>query len=196
MSTLVGTTYYTNEKGIFITMRTLTSLLLVILAVNFSGCVTTERVDDDGTIIRTHSIPIADARSILFFAIEAFDLVTARIAQYESQGDSLSEPDAVQLLLAQGREEFLRRGIDFLSGQFDQLEAGTKKMRVPVGLMNRVESSIESETGISTKLMSSAPRLHRPTVNWFLSSRPPQFHPVSPNDEPWRFAAAGFVAKF
>lgn len=167
--------------------------LLVGLTGALCGCITTDIVNPDGTISRTRSLDIGAARDILFFALEAFDIVTARIAAYEAQDDELSEPDAVQLLLARAREDFLRRGIEFLSRQFDQLEAGQEKIRVPVGLMRQVERGIETELGIPAMLMSKASAPPRIGFTISLGHRPPPSPEVSPNDEPWRYGAAGFA---
>ncbi len=173
------------------TSRPLAILLCGVMA--FAGCAINEFVNPDGSITKTRSISIPDARDILFFALEAFDLVTARIAAYEAQGDELSEPDAVQLLLAEAREAFLRRGIDFLNREFDQLIAGQDKIHVPLGLIRQVEKGIEAETGVPSMLMS---QLHKPRAvgaNFSFGLRPPPSNEVSPNNETWQFVAAGFA---
>lgn len=174
-------------------MRARFLIFLLCISIAFPSCVTTDYIDDDGNRVRTYSIDKAAALDILLLAIQAFDLVTARIDLYRAQGDDISEPDAIQLLLAETREAFLRRGIDFLNRQFDELQPGQEKIRVPAGLMRRVEKGIEAETGISVMLLSSQTAPARFGVNFSFLTWPSEGDEVSPALEPWRFRAAGFA---
>ena len=165
---------------------------LVTVSLIFPGCVTSDFVNPDGSTTRTRTIDVAQARDILLFAIQAFDLVTARIAAYEAQGQDLSEPDALQLAIAQARETFLRRGIDFLNREFDQLNANENKIRVPVGLFRQVGAGIQAETGVPLRMSTFPRERDRPGIKFSFSARPAPGPIVSPNNEPWRFHAAGF----
>lgn len=126
--------------------------LLLCVALVALGCITTESVGPNGEIIKTRSIDRADAMSLLMLAIDAFDLITARIAAYEAQGEEISEPDAFQLRLAQARERFLDLGIQFLEDQFAQIAPGERNIRVPVGLMRRTAEAASAETGIPLRM--------------------------------------------
>jgi hypothetical protein len=136
---------------------------------------------------------VAEASAILIWAIDAFDLVTARLAAYEAARDAGNEPDAFQVTLAEARERLLRRGIDWLNNRFDELEPGEENIDVPLGLFRRMGSDITAETGVSIKMSANALDPSRIPVRMSFGTRPPPLDPVSPNDEPWRFGAPGFA---
>lgn len=170
--------------------RVLTLFLCIVMAAG--GCITTDSVGPNGEIIRTHSIDTVKAWNIFMLALDAFDLITARIAAYEAQGEEISEPDELQLLIARGREALLQRGIDWLEREFAQMEPGQKKIRVPVGLMRGTAEAASAETGVPLRMSALSDGMHGIGVEFDWGNRPKGFDGVSPNDEPWRYAAAGF----
>ncbi len=146
--------------------------LLLCVAMVAAGCITTEMVGPNGEIIKTRSIDRIEAMNLLMLAIDAFDLITARIAAYEAQGEDISEPDAFQLRLALASERFLDLGIQYIEDQLAQLAPGEQKIRVPVGLMRRTAEAASAETGIPLRMSRIGQQ--RPSIGfeWTFASNP------------------------
>ena len=183
--------------------RSLAFLLCIALVV--PGCAITEFENPDGSITKVRSIDVAQARDILMFALEAFDLVTARIALYKAQNEDISEPDALQLALAEARERWLRRGIDFLDEQFAQMADGQQKIRVPVGLMRRTTQGINSEMGVNLRISYDTPdawplplpsvrTAHSVGVDFSFGTSPAPLARVATGNQEWRRELASVAA--
>ena len=171
--------------------RLLIALALCVGIVS-SGCVTTWKDNPDGSTSKTYNLDVANAQLILLWATEARDLVTARLAAYEAASAAGNEPSAFEVALAEARAALLRRGIDWLNTRFDELDVDAESIDVPVGLFRRMATDITAETGISIQ-MSANMRAGSPLgFHVSFGTQPPPLDLVSPNDEPWRFGAAGF----
>ena len=166
--------------------------LLLCAALVAPRCVTTEFIGPEGELIIHRGVDTANVREAWLFALEALDLIIVRIAAYEALGEDISPPDALELAIAEARETLLRRAIDYIDRQFEQMAPGTKKIRLPVGLFRELGTAVTAETGKTMKISAVFGDVRPIGINIALRAHPEETGGVSPNDLPWNFAAAGF----